>query len=154
MLAVQLPGRGTRLREAPVENLHTLAATLLPLLASRLSDGVPYAVVSHSMGAWAAYELLEAAKKRGLPMPVRMVVGAMPAPDIPMLHRPWRQQRRLGEEEFKVSWCSRGRLKFFVSAVMLLCALQVGVSCQVSKLQPASYCSSTACNIVHQTAGF
>jgi len=42
------------------------------------------------------------AVRAGLPMPVHLFVGAMPAPNLPAVERPWRQQRLLSEEQFKV----------------------------------------------------
>ena len=43
-LAVQAPGRQLRGREAPITRAADLAAALLPVVASRLGDGVPYVV--------------------------------------------------------------------------------------------------------------
>ena len=43
-LAVQAPGRLLRGREAPLTRAVDVAAALLPVLAPRLRDGVPYAV--------------------------------------------------------------------------------------------------------------
>ena len=55
-LAVQAPGRLLRGREPPITRAADLAAALLPVVASRLSDGVPYVVrtLPHacSQGEW------------------------------------------------------------------------------------------------------
>ena len=58
LLAVQLPGRGQRLKEGPISSLQELSEALLPVLAPLLQEGLPYVVVGHSMGCWAAYEVL------------------------------------------------------------------------------------------------
>ena len=47
-LAVQLPGRGTRLREEFLTSAVNAAAVLLPIVASKLID-TPYVVVGHSV---------------------------------------------------------------------------------------------------------
>ncbi|KAK9842072.1 hypothetical protein WJX81_007166 [Elliptochloris bilobata] len=99
-LAVQAPGRMMRGREAPFTRAADLAAALLPVVASRLSDGVPYVVIGHSVGTWVAYELLAAAAAAGLPAPRAAWLSAMPAPDLPPAERPWRAQRGLSEAEF------------------------------------------------------
>eukprot|EP00877_Chromochloris_zofingiensis_P014233 jgi/Chrzof1/9063/Cz03g34210.t1 len=100
MLAVQPPGRAQRIKEPQYWTLTDLVAGVLPVVAHTLCQ-MPYVVVAHSMGAWAAYEFLRMAKQRGLPMPQHLFVSAMPAPDIPFVDRPWRQQRLLNEEKFK-----------------------------------------------------
>lgn len=65
MLAPQLPGRGQRLRESPLTSCQAVAQQLLPVVAPQLQGGQPWAVVGHSMGCWAAYELLLAAHQHG-----------------------------------------------------------------------------------------
>ncbi len=65
LLAVQPPGRAQRMREAPCSTLQELAEALLPVVGAVLQSGVPYVVVGHSMGAWAAYEFLLLARAQG-----------------------------------------------------------------------------------------
>lgn len=88
-----------RLKEQPITNAGEMAKALFPIVASRLSD-VPYIVIAHSVGTWLAYEFLCLAKNRGLPLPLKIFISAMPSPDIPSDQRPWRQQRTLDEKEF------------------------------------------------------
>lgn len=59
-------------------------------------------VIAHSVGTWNAYEFLMLARSRGLPMPKHVFLSAMASPDIPEESRPWRKNRTLGEEAFKV----------------------------------------------------
>ena len=59
-------------------------------------------VVAHSVGTWSAYEFLMLARDRGLPMPKHIFLSAMAAPDIPEDRRPWRKNRDLDEDSFKV----------------------------------------------------
>jgi len=117
-LSVQYPGRGMRLREAPIITARGMAEALFPIVASKLTESnandnigdnngssssvaVPYIVVAHSVGTWLAYEFLSLLKlKGGIPPPIRVFISAMPSPDIPFNQRPWRQQRTLKEADF------------------------------------------------------
>uniref|UniRef100_A0A383VJE5 Thioesterase domain-containing protein n=1 Tax=Tetradesmus obliquus TaxID=3088 RepID=A0A383VJE5_TETOB len=102
LLAAQLPGRGLRANEAPLETLQEVAQQLLPLVApALLAAGGRYALVAHSMGCWAAFELLLLLRQAGFPEPAVACLSAMPWPHIPMHQRPWRQQRLLQEQQFK-----------------------------------------------------
>ena len=60
-------------------------------------------VIAHSVGTWNAFEFLMQARSQGLPMPRHVFLSAMAAPDIPVHHRPWRQQRSLSEADFQAS---------------------------------------------------
>jgi surfactin synthase thioesterase subunit len=48
-----------------VASLQDLAEALLPVLAPFLQKGVPYVVVGHSMGCWAAWEVLRRVEREG-----------------------------------------------------------------------------------------
>jgi medium-chain acyl-[acyl-carrier-protein] hydrolase len=78
---VQLPGRGTRLRDQPFTRLipmvETLAAALLPYLDR------PFAFFGHSMGAAIAFELARHLRQRYLPEPEHLFVSGRNAPQIP-----------------------------------------------------------------------
>ncbi|WIA19313.1 hypothetical protein OEZ85_003946 [Tetradesmus obliquus] len=101
-MAAQLPGRGLRAKEPPLGTLQEVAQQLLPLVApALLAAGGRYALVAHSMGCWAAYELLLLLQQAGFPEPAVACLSAMPWPHIPMQQRPWRQQRLLQEQQFK-----------------------------------------------------
>jgi hypothetical protein len=39
----------------------------------------------------------------GLPPPCKVLLAAMPTPDIPFQQRPWRQQHLLNDAQFKVT---------------------------------------------------
>jgi surfactin synthase thioesterase subunit len=77
--AVELPGRGTRLREEPYTRLTPLVRTLADAVADRLDR--PFALFGHSMGALVVFELARAMRRRGLPMPEHLFVSAAAAPD-------------------------------------------------------------------------
>lgn len=72
-------------------------------LAACCKGSVHLQVIAHSMGTWAAYEFLLHARANGLPMPVKAFLSAMPAPDIPLEQRPWRQQAGLDAAQFQVT---------------------------------------------------
>ncbi|GIL59181.1 hypothetical protein Vafri_13849, partial [Volvox africanus] len=101
LLAVQLPGRGSRSREPFLPSAQAAAKEILPVVTPLLQSGVPYAVLSHSLGVWISFELLRAVRHVGLPLPRAWCLSAMPYPDVPYCRRPWRQQRTLGAADFQ-----------------------------------------------------
>jgi medium-chain acyl-[acyl-carrier-protein] hydrolase len=78
---VVLPGRESRLSEAPLRDMDALVTAMLPAVAA-LTDR-PYALFGHSMGAWVAFELARALRRRGCPAPVRLFASGRRAPDVP-----------------------------------------------------------------------
>lgn len=92
---VQLPGRGTRLREPPFTRLspliHALAQGLFPLLDK------PFALFGHSLGALVSLELARHLRRQYGLHPVRLIISACPAPQIPFLDPP---MHTLPDEEF------------------------------------------------------
>lgn len=101
LLAVQYPGRVMRVKEEQYTDVRTLALAIGKIVGSRLTD-VPYVIVGHSMGAWAAYEFMRWARESGaIPLPLKAFLSAMPGPNISEQDRPWRRQRDLNEEQFK-----------------------------------------------------
>lgn len=79
--AVQLPGRGNRLREAPVADVPLLVGALVSNLAPHLEGR--FAFFGHSMGAVLAHELSHALRNRGLPSPSHLIVSGRRAPTVP-----------------------------------------------------------------------
>ena len=80
-LLVQLPGRESRLREAPFENmpalLDALAGALLPALRA------PYALFGYSLGALVAFEFARRLQQQSAPAPLRLLAAARRAPHLP-----------------------------------------------------------------------
>lgn len=103
LLAAQLPGRASRRGDPYATSAQAVAAEIFPLIASSLADaasrGAPWAAVGHSLGAWLAFELAALAASARLP-PARLIVSAMPAPDTPMVARPWTAQASLDSAGF------------------------------------------------------
>lgn len=77
-IAVQLPGRGSRFREAPYERLEPLLQALLAALRPQLDDA-PFVFFGHSLGALLAFELVHALQADEL-QPVALFVSACHAP--------------------------------------------------------------------------
>lgn len=100
-----------RLKDPKITTAQEMAEAILPVVASKLYD-CPWVLVAHSVGTWISYEFLMQCRAAGVPMPLVAFISAMPAPDIPVEDRPWRQQRTLNEEDFKA------RLLYTVSSVM------------------------------------
>ena len=93
--AVQLPGRETRLREAPFTRIGPLVETLERAL--RPYCDLPAAYFGHSMGALIAFELARQQRRLGRPGPVRLFVSGHHGPQLPDPHKPL---HRLPKDEF------------------------------------------------------
>jgi surfactin synthase thioesterase subunit len=78
---VQLPGRGTRVRELPFTQLSPLVEALAQALAPLLDR--PFAFFGHSLGALVSFELARRVRRQYGVHPVRLFVSAGRAPQIP-----------------------------------------------------------------------
>lgn len=79
--AIQLPGRGNRLREPPLTKM-SLAVELVGKEIVSLLDR-PYAFFGHSMGAILAFEVARLLRRRGHQYPTHLFVSGHKAPQIP-----------------------------------------------------------------------
>lgn len=91
VLAVQLPGRETRLREPLYTDVHALTDELLTVLTPYLD--MPFAFFGHSMGALIAFELARRLRQQGNGHLVHLFVSARSAPQVlnaeePIYHLP------------------------------------------------------------------
>jgi medium-chain acyl-[acyl-carrier-protein] hydrolase len=79
--AVQLPGRGNRLRESPFNRMtqvvEAVGREIVPLLDR------PYALFGHSMGAIISFELARLLRRDGLSAPTHLFASGHKAPQIP-----------------------------------------------------------------------
>jgi medium-chain acyl-[acyl-carrier-protein] hydrolase len=75
---IQLPARGRRISERPLERLSSLVAEL----ANVLHQDRPFALFGHSMGAIVAFELAREFRRRGLIGPVHLFVSGASAPQL------------------------------------------------------------------------
>lgn len=78
--AVELPGRGVRVRQAP----HRRMADLVTDIASELSHRArrPFVLYGHSMGALIAFEVARWLRQHGHTLPHYLFVSGRPAPHI------------------------------------------------------------------------
>jgi medium-chain acyl-[acyl-carrier-protein] hydrolase len=86
LCAVQLPGRGARMREATIDNIQELVTKLADAIAPYLDK--PFAFFGHSMGAAVAFELCRRLRAMNKPLPQHLLVSACRAPHIPLQRAP------------------------------------------------------------------
>lgn len=78
---VQLPGRGSRVKEPPIHRLEEL----IPIVASEIHPylNIPFAFFGHSMGGLISFELVRYLKRQYQVSPVYLFVSSYPAPQLP-----------------------------------------------------------------------
>ena len=92
---VQLPGRGSRIRETLFTQMPDLVADVAKDLRTYLDK--PFAFFGHSMGAIIGFELARLLREEGAPEPVHLFVSGRSAPQTPSEHR---HTYDLPEQEF------------------------------------------------------
>ncbi|MBJ7312554.1 thioesterase [Rugamonas sp. CCM 8940] len=78
--AIQLPGRGGRIAEAPRRALQPLVDELALAVANQPAR--PFALFGHSLGALMAFEVAQALRLRRLPLPSHLFVSGCRAPSL------------------------------------------------------------------------
>ena len=86
VVPVRLPGRESRLAEAPFERMGPLVAALASAIQPNLDT--PFAFFGHSMGAAVAFELARELRRRSLPLPLMLIASAARAPQFRRGHVP------------------------------------------------------------------
>lgn len=86
---VQLPGRESRLREAPFAHWQPLVEALAEVLPPHFD--LPFAFFGHSMGALLSFELARTLRRRGGPQPLHLFVSGRRAPQLPAREEPIHQ---------------------------------------------------------------
>jgi medium-chain acyl-[acyl-carrier-protein] hydrolase len=86
LVAVQYPGRATRLREPPCKRLNLLLDDIGQAIPSLLDR--PFAFFGHSMGATVAFELIRRLQAAQQPLPQHLFVSGRSAPQLPPVKRP------------------------------------------------------------------
>ena len=79
---VQLPGRETRMREAPYTRMAPLLDELADAVLEQQRGRGAYAVYGHSLGALIGFELVREIRRRGGAAPVHLIVSGCTAPDL------------------------------------------------------------------------
>jgi surfactin synthase thioesterase subunit len=77
----RLPGRDSRLREAPYDQLLPLATEIAEAIAGLLDR--PFSLFGHSMGAWLAFEVARQLRRAGSNLPSQLFVSGRRAPHLP-----------------------------------------------------------------------
>ena len=83
---VRLPGRESRLAEAPFESMSGLVTALAEVIEPYLEQ--PFAFFGHSMGGVVAFELARELRRRGRPLPAMLIASAARAPQYRRDHVP------------------------------------------------------------------
>ncbi len=77
---VRLPGRESRMEEAPIDEMPALVGALAGAIDHWLNE--PFAFFGHSMGAGVAFELARELRRRGKPLPQALIVSGARAPQL------------------------------------------------------------------------
>jgi len=85
-IGVLLPGRESRLAEAPFTRMAPLVTALADAIDPYLAQ--PFAFGGHSMGAIVAFELARELRRRGKPLPEFLIASAARAPQFRRNHVP------------------------------------------------------------------
>ncbi|HLH19727.1 MAG TPA: thioesterase domain-containing protein [Bryobacteraceae bacterium] len=85
-IGVRLPGRESRILEAPFERMGPLVEALANAIEPYTAQ--PFAFFGHSMGAVVAFELARALRRRGLRLPGILIASAARAPQFRRNHVP------------------------------------------------------------------
>jgi len=93
--AVQLPGRTTRMSEAPIANIPVLVDGIVAAVTPHLD--IPFVFFGHSMGAILAAEVTRELARRGERLPRFLMVSSRRPPHMPDSHPPL---RNLSDTEF------------------------------------------------------
>lgn len=76
------PGRGTRFHEPLIRDPHEMVERIADALENHVQDR-PYALFGHSLGGLLGFEVTRALRRRGLPLPMRLIISATMAPNVP-----------------------------------------------------------------------
>ena len=86
VVAVQPPGRGARIMEAPFTSLTPLVEAVAEAMRPQLDK--PFAFFGHSLGALISFELTRRLRSLGAPQPARLFVSGTGAPQLGQANRP------------------------------------------------------------------
>lgn len=81
VLAIELPGRETRTRERPFEQLAPLVTALTDAIGAQLD--APFTIYGHSLGSLIGFSFARELRRRGLRAPVHLFASGRRAPQIP-----------------------------------------------------------------------
>ena len=80
LIALQPPGRGSRMNEAPHAQMQPLVAELMRVFP-RITER-PYVLFGHSLGSRVAFEVTLQCQLKGMPLPARFIASGSRAPHL------------------------------------------------------------------------
>lgn len=86
VVAIQLPGRATRMQHPLVSKVTDLVEPIAEALAPFLNE--PFAFFGHSMGALISFEVGRFLRRQGRALPWHMFVSGRSAPQLKLEHKP------------------------------------------------------------------
>ena len=86
LIALNLPGRGSRLSDPLITDMAELVPHVVDALRAYFDK--PFALFGHSVGAIVAYEVARELQQQQFPLPLRLFVSAHKAPHVAAHHRP------------------------------------------------------------------
>jgi surfactin synthase thioesterase subunit len=86
LIALQPPGRGSRMNEAPHAQMQPLVADLMRVFPG--ITGRPYVLFGHSLGSRVAFEVTLQCQLKGIPLPARFIASGSRAPHLPKREQP------------------------------------------------------------------
>lgn len=89
---VQLPGRESRIKELPYDNLYLLIEKLFEVMYPALNT--PFVFLGYSLGGLISFELSRLLRRKVGILPDHLIIAACPAPHVPDLHSPVHQLPR------------------------------------------------------------
>lgn len=78
LIALQPPGRGSRMAETPHAQMEPLVAELMSVFG-KVTDR-PYVLFGHSLGSRVGFEIIVQCQLKGLPLPVHFIASGSRAP--------------------------------------------------------------------------
>ena len=81
--ALELPGRGKRVKEKLIPDIYQIAENLFDLIRTEVELGKEYAIFGHSMGSLIAYLITIKVSDSGFPLPVHLFCSGHGAPSVP-----------------------------------------------------------------------
>lgn len=94
MVNFTFPGKGSRILETPLTDIHAIVDEAFDQMAVHLTD--PYLLYGHSMGAMLAHLLVQRLQREKRPLPSKMVISSFPAPS----HHHDRHRRQMDNTTF------------------------------------------------------
>lgn len=90
------------MREQLVGSMTDLVSGIVQAIKPLLMDGTPYVIFGHSLGGWIAYALTQELQIQGYPLPCRIMVSGIRAPQLTgVAHDPdGIEMHKLGPSEF------------------------------------------------------